>query len=256
MKKYAFVTGGSRGIGLGISKCLAAAGYQIAINGVRDESQVADAINELKSFGGDVLYCQGNISLESDRLAIVTKIKENFGRLDVLVNNAGVAPKQRLDILETTPESYDHVMDINLKGTFFLTQSIAKLMLSTTDRNDQNPGCIINISSVSANTASINRGEYCMSKAGMSMMTSLFATRLAAEGIGVYEVRPGLITTDMTSGAREKYDKLIAEGLTLQPRWGLPEDVGKVVVSMASGQLAYSTGQVVMVDGGLSIPRL
>ncbi|MEQ9288164.1 MAG: 3-ketoacyl-ACP reductase [Cyclobacteriaceae bacterium] len=256
MKKYAFVTGGSRGIGLGISKCLAAAGYQIAINGVRDESQVADAINELKSFGGDVLYCQGNIGLESDRLAIVTKIKENFGRLDVLVNNAGVAPKQRLDILETTNESYDHVMDINLKGTFFLTQSIAKLMLSTPDRNDQNPGCIINISSVSANTASINRGEYCMSKAGMSMMTALFATRLAAEGIGVYEVRPGLITTDMTSGAREKYDKLIAEGLTLQPRWGLPEDVGKVVVSMASGQLAYSTGQVVMVDGGLSIPRL
>lgn len=256
MKKYAFVTGGSRGIGLGISKCLVAAGYQMAINGVRDESQVADAINELKSFGGDVLYCQGNIGLESDRLAIVTKIKENFGRLDVLVNNAGVAPKQRLDILETTKESYDHVMDINLKGTFFLTQSIAKLMLSTPDRNDQNPGCIINISSVSANTASINRGEYCMSKAGMSMMTSLFATRLAAEGIGVYEVRPGLITTDMTSGAREKYDKLIAEGLTLQPRWGMPEDVGKVVVSMASGQLAYSTGQVVMVDGGLSIPRL
>ncbi|MEQ6119203.1 3-ketoacyl-ACP reductase [Reichenbachiella sp. MALMAid0571] len=254
MNKYALVTGGTRGIGLGISVCLAKEGYNLAVNGVRNESDVSEVLDQLRTYGVDVIYCQGNLGLESDRHSILNKISKEFGQLDVLVNNAGVAPKERIDILNTTEESYDYVMSINLKGTFFLTQEAAGMMIAQKDKEVQK--CIINISSISATVASVNRGEYCISKAGMSMITALFATRLAEHNIPVYEVRPGLIATDMTSGAKEKYDKLIADGLTLQPRWGAPEDIGKVVASMAIGQLAYSTGQVIMVDGGLSIPRL
>lgn len=256
MKKYALITGGTRGIGLGISKSLAAEGYDLAINGVRSESLVTDVINELRLLGVQVIYCQGNIGEESGRRSVLDKVMTEYGQLDVLVNNAGVAPKERLDILETTPESYDYVMDINLKGTFFLTQAAAKLMISQKENDDQLQKCIINISSISATIASYNRGEYCISKAGMSMMTSLFAYRLAENDIQVYEIRPGFITTDMTLTAKKKYDELIADGLTLQRRWGNPEDVGKVVSSMVNGQMAYSTGQVIMVDGGISIPRL
>jgi len=254
MNKHALVTGGTRGIGLGVSIALAKEGYNLAVNGVRDESNVSKVLDQLRSYGVEVIYCKGNLGLEIDRHSILNKITKEYGQLDVLVNNAGVAPKERVDILNTTEESYDYVMDINLKGTFFLTQEAARLMVEDKDRQVQK--CIINISSISATIASINRGEYCMSKAGMSMMTALFATRLAQENIPVYEVRPGLIATDMTSGAKEKYDKLIADGLTLQPRWGVPADIGKIVASMASGQLGYSTGQVIMVDGGLSVPRL
>lgn len=253
-EKFALVTGGSRGIGLGICICLAREGYNLAVNGVRPESSVIDSLKELRSMGVNVIYCQGDIGKAEDRKAIVDKIKTEFGQLDVLINNAGVAPKVRKDILDLEEEGYDFVMDVNLKGTFFLTQELAKLMISSKPATGHKS--IINISSVSATTASVNRGEYCMSKAGMSMMTTLFATRLAENDIPVFEIRPGLIETDMTSAAKEKYDKLIAEGLTLQQRWGSPEDVGKVVASMATGQLAYSTGQVIMVDGGLSIPRL
>ncbi|MDN5202337.1 3-ketoacyl-ACP reductase [Fulvivirgaceae bacterium BMA10] len=254
--KYALITGGTRGIGLGIARSLANEGYALALNGVRKEQEVVEVINELKSLTSPVIYCQGNIGEENDRHSILEKVMNEYGQLDILVNNAGVAPKQRQDILDTTEDSYDHVMDINLKGTFFLTQQAAKIMLLHKEENDSARKCIINISSVSATFASTNRAEYCISKAGMSMITSLFATRLAKHDIPVFEIRPGLIATDMTSGVKEKYDKLIANGLTLQPRWGTPEDVGKALVSLVKEQLAYSTGQVIMVDGGLSIQRL
>ncbi len=256
MAKVALVTGGSRGIGLGIAKQLAENGFDLAINGMRDESDVDDVLESLSNAGVRVIYCQGNIGSEDDRQSILTNVREKLGSLNVLVNNAGVAPKERLDLLETTTESYDRVMDINLKGVFFLTQAAANWMLEQKASNKEFEGSIINVSSISATIASINRGEYCISKAGIGMVTQLFAVRLGAEGIPVYEVRPGIIRTDMTSGVQEKYDKLIAEGLCLQPRWGLPKDVGLAVTSLAKGDFPYSTGQVIMVDGGLAVNRL
>ncbi len=172
------------------------------------------------------------------------------------MNNAGVAPKERRDILEATEESFDQVISTNLKGTYFLTQLAANWMIQQKQRDPDFTGSIINVSSISATVASVNRGEYCVSKAGLSMATQLFAVRLGEFDIPVYEVRPGVIDTDMTSGAKAKYDKLIAEGLCVQQRWGYPEDVGKAVAALALGNFPYSTGQVIMVDGGLTIPRL
>ena len=176
--------------------------------------------------------------------------------MNLLVNNAGMAPRERKDVLETSELSFHEVMDVNLSGPFFLTQQVARHML---EKKGSDPGfsaCIVNISSVSASLASVNRGEYCISKAGMSMMTQLFAVRLGESDIPVYEIRPGVTSTDMTAGVKEKYDRMIEEGLTLQRRWGVPGDVGKVVASLARGDLAYSTGQVIMVDGGMTIGRL
>jgi NAD(P)-dependent dehydrogenase (short-subunit alcohol dehydrogenase family) len=184
------------------------------------------------------------------------EIKTRFGCLNVLVNNAGVAPKTRADILEATEESYDRVMNINLKGPYFLTQAVAGWMIAQRQESPDFKGCIANISSISATVASPSRGEYCLSKAGVSMATQLWAVRLGEFGIPVYEVRPGVIQTDMTAVVKHKYDKLIAEGLTVQPRWGFPQDVGKVVASLARGDFPYSTGQVIMVDGGLTLQRL
>lgn len=184
------------------------------------------------------------------------ELLSELGRVDVLVNNAGVAPRERRDILETTEESYDHVMGINLKGSFFLSQLVANRMIAQKQYNPDVFNCIINVSSISATIASVNRGEYCISKAGMGMVTALFAARLGEYDIPVYEVRPGIIKTDMTSGVKEKYDKLLDEGLCVQARWGEPEDVGKVAAALAEGSFPYSTGQVIMVDGGLSLPRL
>ncbi len=255
-KSVALITGGSRGIGLGIARHLAKAGFDIAINGVRDESAVGEAVKELKESGANVIYCQGSISSSTDRKNIIEKIKTHFGRLHVLVNNAGIAPRERRDILETTEESFDEVLSTNLRGNYFLTQQAANWMIEQKKSSNEFAGCIINVSSISATVASINRGEYCISKAGVSMATQLFAVRLGEFNIPVYEVRPGIISTDMTSGVKEKYDKLIEEGLTVQKRWGYPDDVGKAVAALASGNFPYSTGQVVMVDGGLTIPRL
>lgn len=255
-QKVALITGGSRGIGLGIAQSLAAEGYALAINGVRPEEQVTETLSSLKSLEVPVLYCQGNVGEAEGRAHILDHLRSQWGRLDLLVNNAGVAPKTRLDILETTEESYDRVMDINLKGAFFLTQAAANWMVEQKQQNPQAQACIINVSSISATVASPNRGEYCISKAGMSMLTQLFAVRLGSLGIPVYEVRPGVTQTDMTSVVKEKYDKLIAEGLTVQPRWGFPEDVGKAVASLARGDFPYSTGQHIMVDGGLTLSRL
>jgi 3-oxoacyl-[acyl-carrier protein] reductase len=256
MNRVALITGGSRGIGFGISKILALHGFDLAINGVRNEESVKEAIAELGQSGARVLYCQGNVALPNDRRQILTKVRETFNRLDVLVNNAGIAPKERLDILKATEKSFDEVLGTNLKGPYFLTQDVANWMIAQKENDRHFQGCIINVSSISATVASVNRGEYCISKAGISMATQLFAVRLGEFNIPVYEVRPGIIKTDMTAGVKEKYDALINNGLTLQNRWGTPEDVGKVVNALAQGNFPYSTGQVIMVDGGLVVPRL
>lgn len=256
MKKVALITGGSRGIGFGIAEQLAKNGFNLAINGVRSANEAADAIKKLKDFGNDVIYCQGNISSSTSRENILLQVKAQYGKLHVLVNNAGVAPKERKDILDATEESFDDVISTNLKGSYFLTQKTANWMIEQKKNDPQFSGCIINISSMSATVASVNRGEYCISKAGLSMATQLFAVRLGEFNIPVFEVRPGIIHTDMTAGVKEKYDKLIEEGLCVQKRWGEPEDVGKCVASLAKGDFMYSTGQVIMVDGGLTIPRL
>lgn len=256
MNRVALITGGSRGIGYGIAVELAKAGFDLAINGIRPAYEVEGVIAGLKAYGGDVIYCPGDVSSGQVRSEIVERIKDHYGRLHVLINNAGVAPKERKDILETTEESFQRLMTTNLEGPFFLSQAIANWMIEQKKPDTAFEGCIVNISSISATIASVNRGEYCIAKAGLSMVTQLFAVRLGAFNIPVYEVRPGIIKTDMTKGVAEKYDKLIDEGLCIQKRWGESSDVGKAVSALASGQFPYSTGQVIMVDGGLSLPRL
>ena len=256
MKKVALITGGSRGIGLGIAKALAQAGFDLAINGVRNEEDAQGALEELRQLGATVLYCQGDVGKEESRKAIMDKIRSHFGKLNVLVNNAGVAPKERKDILEATEESFDYVLNTNLKSSYFLSQAAANWMVEQKGADEHFEAAIINVGSISATAVSINRGEYCIAKAGMSMATQLFAVRLGEYNIPVYEVRPGIIATDMTAKVTEKYDKLIAEGLTVQQRWGLPEDVGKAVAALSTGSFPYSTGQVIMVDGGMNIPKL
>jgi len=256
MKSVALITGGSRGIGFGIAEQLARNGLDLAINGTRSSNEVEEAVKKLKNFGNDVIYCQGNIAESADREKIINQVKDHYGKLHILVNNAGVAPKERKDILEASEESFDHVIFTNLKGTYFLMQKAANWMIEQKKKDVGFKGCIINITSISSTVASVNRGEYCISKAGLSMATQLFAVRLGEFDIPVFEIRPGIIQTDMTSGVKEKYDKLIEEGLCIQKRWGLPEDVGKCVASLVKGDFNYSTGQVIMVDGGLTIPRL
>ena len=256
MKQVALVTGGSRGIGLGIVKQLALQGFDVAINGVRPAENVVDVIESIKALGVDVIYCQGNIAVTADRKKILQQVKDHFHKLNILVNNAGIAPKERRDVLSTTEESFDEILSTNLKGNYFLTQDVANWMIEQKNADANFKGCIINVSSISATVASVNRGEYCISKAGISMATQLFAVRLGEYDIPVYEVRPGIINTDMTSGVKEKYDNLIEQGLCVQKRWGQPDDVGKCVGALAMNCFPYSTGQVFMVDGGLTIPRL
>ena len=257
MSKIALVTGGSRGIGFGIAKALAAEKWDIVINGMRPVDNVAEALNELHAMGVRVGYARGDIGSAAGRATIVSAAREfAHGSINLLVNNAGVAPKVRADLLETSEESYDYVVDTNLKGVFFLTQAFAQGMVDAKHENSEFPAAIVNITSISATVVSINRGEYCIAKAGFGMLTQLFATRLGGNGIPVYEVRPGVIKTDMTAGVTEKYDRLIAGGLCVQPRWGFPDDVGRAVAALARGDFPFSTGQVVMVDGGLTIPRL
>jgi len=256
MKQTALITGGSRGIGLGIAKELAKAGFDLAINGVRDKEVVLPVLAELRAFGVKVEYIRGDVSNKSDRENMLHAVIAEFGALNVLVNNAGIAPKERKDILEATETSFDHLINVNLKGPYFLTQIVANYLVAQKKQDVDFPCCIINISSVSATIASVNRGEYCLSKAGIAMATKLWAARLGEYNIPVYEIQPGIIKTDMTAAVTAKYDKLIAEGLTIQKRWGLPEDVGKAVKALATGDLPYSTGMVIMVDGGQTIGRL
>lgn len=255
--KTALITGGSRGIGFGCATALARAGYHLAINGMRPEDQVGNVLADLEKVGSPrVIYCQGDVGDPEGRAAILETLRAEFTSLNLLVNNAGVAPAERKDVLETSPESYHRLMTINCEGPYFLTQAAANWMIESKKANPDFSGTIINVNSVSATVVSTNRGEYCVSKAALAMVTQLFAARLGEFNLPVFEVRPGITRTDMTSGVTEKYDKLIADGLCVTPRWGTPEDVGKVVAALASGNFLYSTGQVILVDGGLTMPRL
>ena len=260
IKKTALVTGGTRGIGLGIAQALAKEGWNLVLNGVRPEDQIAQVLDELRSLDCQVAYAQGDIGRSEGRDAIreAARKASDAEAVNLLVNNAGVAPKERLDLLETTEDNYDFVLDINLKGPFFLTQAIARDMVAARESISGFEASIVNISSISATVASVNRTEYCIAKAGLSMLTLAFAARLGECGIPVYEIRPGVTKTDMTSSpaVTEKYDRLIEDGLCVTKRWGEPDDVGKAVASLARGDFPYSTGQVIMVDGGLTIPRL
>jgi len=251
--RTALVTGGSRGIGLGIVERLVADGCRVAINGVRDAEAVAPTVERLRSEGADVVYVRGSVADPAERASIVEGTLEAFGRIDVLVNNAGITSPGRLDILVATEENFDLVMATNLKGPFFLTQLVANRMIAQREEDPGFTGTIVNVTSMNAIMATVNRGDYCISKAGMSMASTLWTARLAEFGIDVFEVRPGIIATDMTAPVTAKYDKLIAEGLTLQRRWGQPDDIGAVVAAMVRGDMPYATGQVVTVDGGLTV---
>ena len=255
-RRTALVTGGSRGIGFGIAERLAREGYDLAINGVRAEAAVVESLARLREHGGQVVYAPGDVSSAAGRAALLDRTLASLGPPNLLVNNAGVAPRERRDLLELSEESYERVIGTNLGGPLFLTQQVVRQMLDARQREADFPACVINISSISASVVSTNRGEYCIAKAGLAMLTQLFATRLGALRIPVYEVRPGVIRSDMTAGVSTKYDQLIANGLCVQPRWGEPDDVGRAVAALARGDFPYSTGQVVMVDGGLTIPRL
>lgn len=257
MNKTALVTGGSRGIGLGIVKKLAGEGYNVAICATGQAEDYVALVSEIENtFNVKALYCHCDLSQIDQFPQVLDRINQKLGPINLLVNNAGVAPKHRADITACQQDSYDFVMDINLKGPFFLTQIVAKGMIAAKKAVPSFAATIINIGSISATVASISRAEYCLSKAGVGIMTQLWAVRLAQDGIAVYEIRPGIIMTDMTAVVKEKYDKLIGAGLTLQPRWGLVEDVANAAAMLARGDLAYSTGQVIKVDGGMLVERL
>lgn len=255
-RPVALVTGGTRGIGRGCAESLAREGYDLAVCGVRSEGEAAEALEALRTAGAEALYVQADIGDDDAADRLVAAVSSRYGRLDVLVNNAGVAPRERADILEASRESFDRLMRINLRGPYFLTQAAARFMLAQRPGEAGRRRSIVFVTSVSASVASVNRGEYCVSKAGLSMASLLWATRLADQGIAVYEVRPGIVRTDMTAGVTAKYDALFAQGIALQKRWGTPEDVGKAVAMLARGDLPYSTGQVISVDGGMTVQRL
>jgi len=262
-RPVAIVTGASRGIGKSIAKELASLGYDLVINhfdftaeGKPDESRAAQTQKEIKGLVAECEILRGDVSSAADRKSLVDLTKNKFGRCDMLVNNAGVTPSKRMDILEATEASFDRVMSINLKGPYFLTQLVAKWMIEQKKTHPERACRIVSTGSISAYTSSPARGEYCVSKAGISMMTKLYADRLAEYGIGVFEIRPGIIATDMTSVVKDKYDKLIAEGLTPIKRWGQTEDVAKAVGAIADGRLDFSTGSVINVDGGFHLRRL
>ena len=254
--KSALVTGSSRGIGQAIAKELAAQGYAVAVNYVRSRQQADEAVAEVLQQGGQAVALQGSVADREDRQRLIDSTIERFGRLDVLVNNAGITSPGRLDLLEATEESWDTVLATNLKGPFFLAQRAAREMIAMREAGRIERGTIVNISSISSYAVSDNRVDYCIAKAGMQMMTWLLASRLAGESIRVYEICPGVIASDMTAPVVEKYDRLIAEGLSPIRRWGQPEDVAKAVAAVASDLFAFSTGERINVDGGFHIRRL
>lgn len=256
MKPVALITGAGRGIGLGIATAMASEGHDIVVCDIHEPELVADAMATLESHGAKTLYCRADVTNATARGDMLNQVKATFGRLNVLVNNAGVAPRVRADILEAGEESFEWVMKINLQGPYFLTQAVANWMIEQKKSDAAFTGCIINISSISATVASPSRGEYCISKAGVSMATRLWATRLGEFNLPVYEIRPGLIQTDMTAVVKGKYDKMIEDGLLLQARWGQPADIGRAAAMLARGDIAYATGQVLLLDGGMTLPRL
>lgn len=261
MKKIALITGASRGIGRGIALSLAKQGYDIAgvatnPDPANTESGLFEVKNQVEALGQSLCPIRGDVANLDDHPRILAETLDAFGQVDVLVNNAGVSLAKRHDILETTPESYDRVMGINLRGAFFLTQTVANhLIVQPRTEGDITPS-IIFITSISATAASVNRAEYCISKMGGTMAAQLYTIRLAEHGINVYEIQPGVIHSDMTKGVTEKYDKLIEDGLLLQKRWGTPEDVGKAVVALAEGYFDYATGAVIEIGGGFGVRRL
>ncbi len=261
-RKAAIVTGASRGIGRAIALELAQLEYDIVVNyfdfkeGQLDDTAAGETQQQIEQAGVQCQVLRGDISSAQDRQSLIDLARKTFGRCDMLVNNAGVAPAKRLDILEATEQSYDRVMNINLKGPYFLTQAVANWMIEQQKADPDRQCRICNTASMSSYTSSPARGEYCLSKAGISMMTMLYADRLAEYGIGVFEIRPGIIMTDMTSVVKDKYDKLIAEGLTPIKRWGQPEDIAKAIGAIAEGRLDFSTGQIINVDGGFHLRRL
>lgn len=253
-RRVALVTGGRRGIGLAIAERLAADGFDVAITGTRDDDASQAAVAKLKSAGAATIFIASDVSVVGDRARVLDVTESELGRIDVLVSNAGIAPPRRLDMLETTEENFDAVLGVNLRGAFFLAQSVAKRMIA---RGNKDTGqALIFISSSSAEMVSLSRIEYCISKAGLAMAVEGFAVRLAAEGIAVFEVRPGIIRTDMTAGVAQKYDALIGNGLVPAMRWGDPADVAAAVSVLANGRLGFATGTVVKVDGGLTINQL
>lgn len=257
-KRVAVVTGAGRGIGRAIAVMLGRHGASVLINYHSNDGAARECVQMVEEAGGRGLMVQADVALAEDRQRLIDQAVATFGPVDLLVNNAGMAPKVRADLLEMGEESFDQVLATNLKGPFMLSQHAARHMI---EHRKQYPAevtpAIINIGSISAYAASVNRGEYCIAKAGIGMMTALFAARLAAEGIGVYEIRPGIIQTDMTSGVKEKYDKLILEdGLTPIRRWGQPDDIAKAVVAVAAGYFPFSTGEVINVDGGFHLKTL
>ncbi len=254
--KVALVTGGASGIGLGVALKLAEAGFTLAISGRRALEQVQSALDSIRRHSSASIYIQSDVSLPADRRNLLQTIEKSLGRLDILVNNAGIAPRARADILEAQEDSFDELISTNLKGPYFLAQAAAAWMIRQQAADPATHRAIVNISSVSATVASVDRGDYCISKAGIAMATRLWAVRLAKYGIGVYEVRPGMIATDMTKGVRAKYDALIEADLLLEKRWGTPLDVGRAVTVLATGELTYATGAVLVLDGGLTLNRL
>jgi NAD(P)-dependent dehydrogenase (short-subunit alcohol dehydrogenase family) len=256
-RRVAIVTGGSRGIGRGIVLALAGAGYDIAVNYASNAAAAQEVCDTVKGLGGRGIAVQADIALTADRQRLVDQTLAGFGRIDLLVNNAGVAPDVRADILDAGEESFDRLIGINLKGPYFLTQLVARSMIEQVAAGTVTAPKIVVVSSVSAYTASVNRGDYCVSKAGLAMLVKLFAARLAEHGINVYEVRPGVIETDMTSAVKQRYDDLILDkGLTPIRRWGQPDDVGRAVVAVATDLFPFSTGQVLDVDGGFHLRTL
>ena len=254
--RTALITGGTRGIGLGVARALAREGWNLALSGLRPASAIASVLDELRGAGVLVSYDAADLADRDQRMRFADALRERYGAMDALVNNAGRAPRVRADLLEAGEDSFEELIRTNLQGPYFLTQAVAREQVARRNADSAFRPAIVFITSVSADAASVNRGDYCVSKAGLSMTARLFAVRLAGHGIPVYEVRPGIIETDMTAGVRDAYDKRIAEGLVPERRWGTPDDVGRVVAALLRGDVPYATGSIIDVDGGLSLPRL
>ncbi|RAI45821.1 3-ketoacyl-ACP reductase [Rhodoplanes roseus] len=252
-RRVALVTGGRRGIGLAVAEGLARDGYDVAITGTRDDEVAQAAVKSLEAHGVSAAYVAGNVQDVPDHARVLDAVEAVLGPIDVFVSNAGVAPPQRLDVLATTVDNFDYVMGVNLRGAFFLAQAVANRMLA---KPSETPRALIVVSSCSAEMVSNNRLEYCISKAGLAMVVEGLSARLAGDGIAVFEVRPGIIKTDMTAGVVSKYDALIDQGLVPAKRWGKPEDIAAAVTALANPAVVFSTGTVVNVDGGLTITRL